>query len=650
MIIWHEVVVNVSKVASSYGALRLHVFVTESNIAYGGDVYNFVNRLMVPNQNGTALDFSSQSSHQVTLPFNLSGSWVYSNCEVVAYLQNNSTKEIYQAVKLSMNDFNQGIMANFTANTTEVITGQSATFTDLSTGDPTSWNWTFEGGSPSTYTGQTPPAVYYNTPGYYDVTLTVSDGVDSDTEVKTDYIFVADHCEASGGGYYLYISNVLMGDINNSSGQTEYADYSYLITDLAQGQSGVELTITNGDPYNQDDIGVWIDWNQDGDFIDAGELVICEPELGWATTGFQTFYFDVPPDAPLGTTTARIRLKYVGADCGSSCGSTSYGEVEDYSVNIVPDVDPPIADFIADFTMPVVGETVSLYDMSQNNPTAWEWSFDPTTVTFTGGTDNQSQNPLVQFGSGGFYTVTLIATNAGGSDTETKYDYIFASNPILSLDITVFCEGPFDNGGMQTLLNGNVPLSQPYNEAPWNYNGNEYVAGMPANIVDWVILELRDASAPELATPEKVIGKKAVLLRDDGKLVALDGLSMVEFETSFSDGLYAVVHHRNHLSIISSSGLTNNSGIFSWNFTNSEAMAYGGANAQNELDPGIWGMIGGDSNADGTIDAMDIDLKWMELAGMNGYQSSDYNFDAEVNNIDKNDFSILNYLKSTMVP
>lgn len=153
-----------------------------------------------------------------------------------------------------------------------------------------------------------------------------------------------------------------------------------------------------------------------------------------------------------------------------------------------------------------------------------------------------------------------------------------------------------------------------------------------------------------MATPDKVIGEQAVLLRSDGKLVGMDGLSMIEFVTSFSEGLYVVVHHRNHLSIISSSNLTDNSGIYAWDFTSSETMAYGGVDAQNEIDPGIWGMIGGDSNADGTIDMSDIYPDWLSQAGINGYQNSDYNFDTEVNNIDKNDFSILNYLKSTMVP
>ncbi|MEZ5082650.1 MAG: PKD domain-containing protein [Bacteroidales bacterium] len=89
----------------------------------------------------------------------------------------------------------------------------------------------------------------------------------------------------------------------------------------------------------------------------------------------------------------------------------------------------PIADFEAGITTPVTGQTVSFTDLSSDNPTSWSWSFSPGTVTYVGGTTSSSQNPQVQFNAAGYYTVSLTATNAAGSDGETKTNYIFATAP-----------------------------------------------------------------------------------------------------------------------------------------------------------------------------------------------------------------------------
>ncbi|MDR0969221.1 MAG: PKD domain-containing protein [Lentimicrobiaceae bacterium] len=80
-------------------------------------------------------------------------------------------------------------VAQFSANKTTVEIGKSVSFTDESTGSPTSWNWTFEGGTPATSTQQN-PTVVYNTIGTYDVTLQVTNANGNDTETKTNYIEV----------------------------------------------------------------------------------------------------------------------------------------------------------------------------------------------------------------------------------------------------------------------------------------------------------------------------------------------------------------------------------------------------------------------------------------------------------------------------
>lgn len=81
-------------------------------------------------------------------------------------------------------------VADFSANFTTVSAGGSVVYTDLSTYNPTSWSWSFPGGTPASFNGQNPPAIVYNTPGVYNAVLTVTNANGNDTETKTNYITV----------------------------------------------------------------------------------------------------------------------------------------------------------------------------------------------------------------------------------------------------------------------------------------------------------------------------------------------------------------------------------------------------------------------------------------------------------------------------
>jgi hypothetical protein len=84
----------------------LHVVLTESDIPenwQGLSELNFVCRKMYPNQMGTAMDFSSQSTYEGTFNVNIAG-YVKDNCEIIAFLQDNTTKEVLQATKFDLED------------------------------------------------------------------------------------------------------------------------------------------------------------------------------------------------------------------------------------------------------------------------------------------------------------------------------------------------------------------------------------------------------------------------------------------------------------------------------------------------------------------------------------------------------------------
>ena len=84
-----------------------------------------------------------------------------------------------------------------------------------------------------------------------------------------------------------------------------------------------------------------------------------------------------------------------------------------------PPDSPPVANFSFNPQIPCPGEAVQITDISLNNPTSWNWSFLPSTISFINQTNSQSQHPAVQFNETTNYQVLLIAGNSHGSSQST---------------------------------------------------------------------------------------------------------------------------------------------------------------------------------------------------------------------------------------
>ncbi len=309
-----------------------------------------------------------------------------------------------------------------------------------------------------------------------------------------------------------------------------------------------------------------------------------------------------------------------------------------------------LADFEADNVAPGIGETVNFTDLSTNNPFDWAWTFTPSTVTFVGGTSASSQNPEVQFDAAGNYTIELTATNISGSDTEIKTNYIDVSIPVFDLDIKVFLEGPFNGSLMNSDIGSVLPLNQPYNVSPWSYNGSETVIFIPPNVVDWVLIEVRDAASAATATATTVVAKQAAFILNDGSIVDLDGSSNLQFEAAISQNIFVVVWQRNHLGIISNDPLVPSGNLLIYDFSTGINQVYGGIDGHKEISIGFWGMFGGDANHDGSVNINDMSPVWENEAGKQGYNYSDHNLDGQTNNQDKDDIWVPNQTRSSKVP
>lgn len=128
------------------------------------------------------------------------------------------------------------------------------------------------------------------------------------------------------------IGKVVFGTISNTStGTAGYEDFTALSTNAVRGTT-YTITITPSwtSTVYKEGYAVWIDYNRDGDFLDTGEKV-------WTKTASTTTpvsgTFTIPATATLGTTRLRIQMSYNAVQT-SSCATFSYGQVEDYTVNI----------------------------------------------------------------------------------------------------------------------------------------------------------------------------------------------------------------------------------------------------------------------------------------------------------------------------
>ncbi|MBN1340952.1 MAG: hypothetical protein JXA03_16610 [Bacteroidales bacterium] len=210
----------------------------------------------------------------------------------------------------------------------------------------------------------------------------------------------------------------------------------------------------------------------------------------------------------------------------------------------------------------------------------------------------------------------------------------------FDLSLHVFLEGPFDGAEMSAGLNaGNVlPLAQPFNTAPWNYTGTEAVVAIPnAGVVDWILVELRDAASATQATGSTMIAQKAGFLMKDGTVTGIDGQSDLSFTNSIQNSLFVVVWHRNHYGVLAANPLIETGGIYTYDFSSSAGQAYGGMLGHKEIAPGIWGMAGGDGNSDNQVNNDDKIIVWAAQAGNSGYLNGDFDMNAQVNNQDKVD-------------
>lgn len=425
--------------------------------------------------------------------------------------------------------------ADFSSDITKVCLGTSVVFTNLSSGNPTSWLWSFPGGSPSSFSGQFPPQVFYQVNGTYDVSLTVSDGINTDTELKTDYIIVKGVIAGfTGTPDSVEIGNSVVFTDNSSCNPTSWhwsfpggtpASYNgqnppaivfqqygnYDVTLIVSKPSAIDtLTIhgyitvippafpmTNGNVTTC--IGNFYDsGGLNGNYMDDEDITMTFfPETTGAAirmnfTSFRTeagydylsIYNGTSTSAPLiGTFNGTIGPGVVEATNPS--GALTFHFTSDFSVTFYGwsaeiDCQIPEADFIAEDTIVCVNSSVVFTDVSVGAPTSWNWSFPGGSPSSWSG----ESPPPISYPVIGTYNVSLSISGGNYNDTETKINYItvkkliadFAGTPIpvvvgniVNFTDSSLCDPVGWNwsfpGGTPSSYSGQIPPAITYNTA-----------------------------------------------------------------------------------------------------------------------------------------------------------------------------------------
>ncbi len=368
-----------------------------------------------------------------------------SSDDIDAYLQSTHIGKMGAGRVNAYNAVNTGggsaPVADFSGSPTSGDAPLSVSFTDFSSNSPTSWSWDFgDGGSSNAQN----PSHTYNAAGTYTVSLTATNAYGSDTETKTGYITVT----TPTGNYanLPYSTGFESGSLDQYwTTQSNNSEGRILITTANSPRGSYHMTMDdnyNGGLYAQNEAWLYLDlsghsavdlsfyWKefsdedhtQDGVYFsdDGGASFTKVYNLTGGTSTYQQIVLDVDQLASSNglNLTGTFVVKFQQYDnYAITTDGMAFDDVEVYST-----ASPPTADFSGSPTSGDAPLSVQFTDLSSGTPTSWSWDFGD-------GGSSTAQNPSHTYNSAGTYTVSLTATNAYGSDTETKTGYITVTEP-----------------------------------------------------------------------------------------------------------------------------------------------------------------------------------------------------------------------------
>ncbi len=199
--------------------------------------------------------------------------------------------------------------------------------------------------------------------------------------------------------------------------------------------------------------------------------------------------------------------------------------------------------------------------------------------------------------------------------------------------LKLFLEGAYDTltNEMRTNLSAEniLPISQPFNQAPWNYIGTESVESsneVPEGVVDWVLVEVRDVNDNFI-----ILEQAAGFLLSNGQVVDVAGNTGIAFPSIAANQDYFVsVKHRNHVAVMSRTFI-NVPNQVAYDFTISSLQAIG-VEQLVELgnNTSAYALRAGDIDSNGVITVADFNQYIEQASGINSYLDADCSLDGNI--------------------
>ncbi len=274
---------------------------------------------------------------------------------------NTTTKPSY--INVGTSATTQKPVASFNSNVTSGNAPLNIAFTDTSTSIPTSWNWSFGDGTTNATVKN--PTHTYSAPGNYTVALTVSNSAGSNTTIKPSYV-------------------------NLGTAITTQKPVSSFGSNVTSGTAPLNVLFTDTSTNTPT---AW-NWSfGDG----TANSTIKNPTHTYSAAGNYTVALTVSNSAGSNATTKASYIKV--------------------TANTPPNVAKPVVSFWASRTSGTAPITLGFTDASTGSPTSWKWSFGD-------GTYSTLKNPRHTYSKAGTYSITLTASNAAGSGTKTRSNYL----------------------------------------------------------------------------------------------------------------------------------------------------------------------------------------------------------------------------------
>lgn len=375
--------------------------------------------------------------------------------------------------------------ADFSSNLVTILEGQSISFTDQSIYNPTTWSWSFAGGTPNSFSGQNPPAIIYNTAGVYPVSLTVSSANGSDTETKTAYITVNDltGCDTitntipsdpnvnwtwgPGNGYILghnYLEQQYVAEKFENVGPTNLmgANFNFVVGKTTSPNRTIAVKVwesagaqPGAEVYSQDVLIQDIADNitPSGFFQTSVRFDLpvtinsTDFYIGFETINVSGDTVSCAATNNLNAVTGRSNSVWYFVDGGNNPQGLNTGwqplsdiTTAELAMHVYPWVTdlPPTAIINTSQTTVCEGEFLTFDASSSPNISAWEWAINGTNTPFP-----TSINPTVTMNSDGTHTAYLLVENACGFYHIDSVDITVNPSPNVTVTATAdtICPG-----------------------------------------------------------------------------------------------------------------------------------------------------------------------------------------------------------------